>query len=115
MEIVAMSELYNIGIKVWQLDPSGKLKSIFDNTSIAVSKGLGTLHLSRHRGVHFNNVIQPNQKLPLLAAGVRTYTTNTEMKDAHRSLSLSNDSLTSSPLPSLGGKGASILNASHVN
>ena len=46
IEIAAMSDLYNVGIKVWELDQSGKLTSPFDTTTIAVSKDLGTLHLA---------------------------------------------------------------------
>ena len=75
-----MSELYNVGIKVWELDPAGELTSPFDTTPAAVSKGLGTIHLARHRGVHYNSVIPQNQMLPLLPEGQRTG--NTDMKDA---------------------------------
>ena len=83
MEIAAMSELYNVGIKVWEINPSGELASPFDTTLLAVSKGLGTLHLSRHRGVHYNSVIPQNRKSPLLLGVSKT--ASTDMLDARLS------------------------------
>ena len=68
MEIAAISELYDVGIKVWELGSSGELISTFDNTPEALPKGLKTLWLVRHRGVHYDSVIRENQKLPLFPA-----------------------------------------------
>ena len=65
LEIEAISELYNVGILVWELSKKGELITPFDNTPLAASKGLKNLYLSRHRGIHFNSVIFKNQKLPL--------------------------------------------------
>ena len=57
LEIAAISEVYKVGIIVWELSRAGELVTPFDNTPLAASKGLKTLYLSRHLGVHFNSVL----------------------------------------------------------
>ena len=57
-----MSELYKVGIKVWELSPSGELVARFDNTNEPATKGLQALNLVRHRGVHYDSVILGNQE-----------------------------------------------------
>ena len=64
LETVAISELYKVGIVVWELSRAGELVTPLDNTQLASSKGLN-IYLSRHRGVHFNSVIFKNKPVPL--------------------------------------------------
>ena len=67
MEIAAMSEMYNIAIKVWELSSSGNLIASFDNTSIVKFNRHQALHLVRHRKVHFDSLIpkiKVHSKLP---------------------------------------------------
>ena len=52
LEIAAMSELYIVHIKVWELSSSGELAAPFDNTNLATSKVLECLYLVRHRRIH---------------------------------------------------------------
>ena len=66
MEVSAMSQLYNVGISIWQLSKSDELVSCFNNAELAARNGLQTLGLVRHRGVHYNVAIGKDQKLPLL-------------------------------------------------
>ena len=82
LEIVAISELYDIGIKIFELGPSDELKTTFDNTLVAIAKGLRTLFLARHRRVHYDSVIQQNQKLPFLTEITYTQSRNHVMRDA---------------------------------
>ena len=66
LEIKAMSELYNVGVLVWELSQSGQLVAPHDTTKLAASKGLQSIYLVRHRGVHYNVVKSKNQKLPVI-------------------------------------------------
>ena len=66
LEIVAISELYNVGVKVWELSLDGELLIKFDNTILAASKGLQSIWLARHRGVDYNVVTMNKRKLPLI-------------------------------------------------
>ena len=63
LELAGMSELYKVGIKVWELSSSGELVARFDNTDVAATKGLQVLNLVRHRGVHYDSVILGNQEV----------------------------------------------------
>ena len=65
MEIAAMSELYKVGIKVWELSSSGALVAQFNTTPLATENGWPSLHLARHRGIHYDSVIHQNPKLSL--------------------------------------------------
>ena len=50
LEIKAISELYNLGILVWEISGEGELVTPIDSTAIAAGEGLKSLYLSRHRG-----------------------------------------------------------------
>ena len=63
---MAISKLYNVGVKVWELSQRGELLIKFDNTTLAASKGLNSIYLVRHRGVHYNIVTMKKRKLPLI-------------------------------------------------
>ena len=52
LELRAICECYNVGIVVRELSQDGKLVTPFDNTTLAISKGLPILYLIRHREVH---------------------------------------------------------------
>lgn len=94
LEIAAISDLYNVGILVWELSREGELVTPFDNTQVAASKGLQNLYLSRHRRVHYNSVVSKSWKLPL--GRVKVLPSNCWARDASDSLSdsLSNNSIT---------------------
>ena len=65
LEIAAICELYKVGIVVWELSQSGKLKTTVDSSLIAGFENLQHVHLARHRGVHYNAVTLRNRQLPL--------------------------------------------------
>ena len=78
--MVALSECYNVGIRVYELDSSDALTISFDNTELANSKGLSSIWFSRHRKTHYNNVMYAEMKFPL--EHKRDFT-STEMCEGH--------------------------------
>ena len=63
MEIAASSELYDIGILVWELSESGEFVTPMNN--IRDAKDHMNLHLVRHHGVH-TIILRGRIKNPLL-------------------------------------------------
>ena len=63
LEIAAISELYNVGVTVWELSHSGELVTPFDTSKMAASKGLKVIYLVRQRRIHYNGLMMKNQKL----------------------------------------------------
>ena len=90
LEIEAMSELYNVGILIWELSQSGQLVAPFDNRALAASKGLRILYLTRHRKTHYNVVIWKNRELPLIRT--EGLSRGSEIKDARVPRRLSTES-----------------------
>ena len=68
LEIAAISELYNVGVVVWELSREGRLVTPIDNAAMAASLGLKSIYLSRHWGIHYISVVYREQNLPLKRA-----------------------------------------------
>ena len=65
IDIQAISELYNVDIRVWELSKTGELSMPFNNTPLTALEGLDSIFLSRHWGNYFDSVVFKSQKYPL--------------------------------------------------
>ena len=68
VDIVAMSELYNVPVKIFQLNLEAKSlieKWIMIEELTEKGLSLPTVFLCRHRGKHYNAIIPTNSKVPL--------------------------------------------------
>ena len=81
LEIVALSEFYNMGIRVYELNQFGNLKTSFDNLEAAEKFDLPSIWISRHRKSHYNNILRADQKLPLFDD--QDFPIGTDMLDFH--------------------------------
>ena len=66
IELSAISRLYNVDIKVWELSKSGGLTATCVRAPSLASRSK-TLNLSRHYKNHYNCLIPDNQLLPVLS------------------------------------------------
>merc|ERR1711879_386887 len=67
VDIIAMSELFNVSVKIFELNMRTKDLSTKEFPEVSKSspiKNLPTLLLSRHRQRHYNAVRDPNSDLP---------------------------------------------------